>query len=555
LLLIPKYHSVSTFLFQIINYHLRITVMKPTIKKFIKKVLAENPQNLQSLEVVKKSFCSEEKTNFSKNAEIKKVYDEMIKNKEIKPNETLEKLLVTKKIRTLSGVAIVAVLTKPYPCPGKCIYCPDESAMPKSYLSNEPAVMRAILTKFHPYKQTQTRLRALQLNGHITDKIELIVMGGTFSYFPPRYQNWFIKECFRAANDFSRNKMKNKNKSGLEKEKTRNEKATNRIVGLTLETRPDYINQKEVIKFRKLGATRVEIGVQNISDKILQLNKRGHLIKQTAEATQLLKDAGFKINYHLMPGMPGSTPQKDFRMFQTIFSDQRFQPDMIKIYPCVVTKNSEIYRLWKNKKYTPLNNDQTKKLLKKIKSILPGYVRVNRLIRDIPEASIIAGPNISNLRQILQQEGAKCQCIRCREVREDYSLKDKIVLNRIDYPASDGKEIFLQYISPDRKKLYALLRLRILNKKTSQNHFIKALKNAALIREIHTYGKLAKINKSSQQSPQHIGLGKKLMREAEKIARDEFGFNKIAVISGVGVRGYYKKLGYGLKDEYMIKSI
>ena len=528
---------------------------KLTIKKFINKVLTENPQNLQSLEIVKKAFCSEEKTNFAKNAEIKKVYDKMIKNKEIPPNESLKKLLITKKIRTLSGVAVIAVLTKPYPCPGKCIYCPDESAMPKSYLSNEPAVMRAISTKFHPYQQTQSRLRALQINGHITDKIELIVMGGTFSYFPTRYQNWFIKECFRAANDFPKNKLRNKNKSNLKKEKGRNEKVTNRIIGLTLETRPDYINQKEILKFRKLGATRVEIGVQNISDKILKLNQRGHLIKQTEEATRLLKDAGFKINYHLMPGMPGSNVRQDFKMFQKIFSDQRFQPDMVKIYPCVVTKNSEIYKLWKNKKYIPLSNVQTKKLLIKIKSILPEYVRVNRLIRDIPEESIVAGPNISNLRQIIQQQGVKCSCIRCREVRGAYSPKNKIVLDRIDYPASNGTEIFLQYISPSRKKLYALLRLRIPNKKASQNHFIKTLKNSALIREVHTYGKLAEINKFNQQSPQHIGLGKKLVKEAEKIAQKEFNFDKIAVISGVGVRGYYKKLGYRLKDEYMIKSI
>lgn len=528
---------------------------KPTIKKFIKKVLAENPQDVQSLEVVKKSFCSEEKTNFAKNAEIKKVYNEMTKNQEIKPSEVLEKLLITKKIRTLSGVAIVAVLTKPYPCPGKCIYCPDESAMPKSYLSNEPAVMRAILTQFHPYQQTHARLKALQLNGHLTDKIELIVMGGTFSYFPLRYQNWFVKECFRAANDFPKNKLKNTNQSNLEKEKSRNEKTTNRIVGLTLETRPDYIDQKEIIKFRKLGATRVEIGVQHISDKILQLNKRGHLIKETEEATKLLKDAGFKINYHLMPGMPGSSPRQDFEMFQTIFSNQRFQPDMIKIYPCVVTKNAPTYKMWKNKKYSPLTNNQAQKLLIKIKSILPEYVRVNRLIRDIPEESIEAGPNISNLRQMLKQQGVKCNCIRCREIRGTYDLKDKIVLDRIDYPASNGQEIFLQYISPDRKKLYALLRLRILNKKTSQNHYIKPLKNSALIREIHTYGKLAEINKSNRQSPQHIGLGKKLMKEAEKIAKKEYGVDKMAVISGVGVRDYYRKLGYRLKSEYMIKSI
>ncbi len=528
---------------------------KSNIKKFILKALSSPLSDIKSLEKIKKDFAIEEKETFIKNSEINKVYFEMLENGEISSNELFEKLLITKKIRTLSGVAVIAVLTKPSFCPGKCIYCPDEKNMPKSYLSNEPAVMRAIKTDFHPYKQVHSRMKALQLNGHSTEKLEMIVMGGTFSYFTPQYQSWFIKECFRAANDFPRDLLKSKKRTSLEEEKKRNEKTKNRIVGLTLETRQDYITPKEVLKFRRFGATRVEIGVQNLFDDILKKNKRGHLTSATVKATALLRDAGFKINYHMMPGMYGSTPKKDLEMFKTLFSDERFAPDLIKIYPCVVTANSEIFNLWKKGEYKPLTNDQSKILLAKIKAIIPQYTRITRLIRDIPEESIMAGPNISNMRQILQQEKAHCECIRCREVRAEFIMKDEIILNRIDYPASGGKEIFLQYVSPDKMKLYAMLRLRIPPKNNQLAGTIPALLGSALIREVHTFGKLAKIDKMDISSPQHIGLGKKLLAKAEQIAKEEFGFGKIAIISGVGVREYYKKFGYELEDEYMTKKL
>ncbi|MBT3356267.1 tRNA uridine(34) 5-carboxymethylaminomethyl modification radical SAM/GNAT enzyme Elp3 [bacterium] len=528
---------------------------KSNIKKFILKALSAPLSDIKSLEKIKKEFAIEEKEVFIKNAEINKVYFEMIKKGEVRSNETLRKLLITKKIRTLSGVAVIAVLTKPSSCPGKCIYCPSEKNMPKSYLSNEPAVMRAIKTSFHPYKQVHARMRALSLNGHSTDKLELIVMGGTFSHFPPQYQSWFIKECFRAANDFPRNSLQKKGSVSLEKEKSRNEKAKNRIIGLTLETRQDFITPKELLKFRRFGATRVEIGVQTIFDDVLKKNKRGHLTLATTKATALLKNAGFKVNYHLMPGMYGSNVKKDFMMFKTLFSDERFAPDLIKIYPCVVTNNSELFSLWRQGKYTPLTNSQNKQLLKKIKPIIPQYTRITRLIRDIPEESIIAGPNISNMRQILQQEKVHCECIRCREVRDDFTKKDKIILDRIDYKASKGKEIFLQYVSPNKMKLYAMLRLRIPPKNNPLETIIPALSGSALIREVHTFGKLAKIDKTDSSSPQHIGLGRKLLQKAESISKEEFGFEKIAIISGVGVREYYKKFDYKLENEYMTKKL
>jgi len=530
-------------------------------KKFIKEVIRNDLKDQRSLESFKKKFCRdlrETKIKFKilSNTDIRKTYLIMTKEKEITLNPSLEKLLITKKIRTLSGVAVVAVLTKPYPCPGKCIFCPNEGSMPKSYLSNEPAVMRAISTKFHPYAQTQARLKMLRINGHSIEKIETIIMGGTFNYPSKRYQNWFTKECYRALNDYPKNLIKKSRTSSLEIEKKRNETAKQRMVGLTLETRPDYINKKEIENFRKLGATRVELGVQNIFDDVLRINNRGHKVAATIKATLLLKEAGFKINYHIMPGMYGSSPKQDLKMFKVLFNSPSFQPDMLKIYPCVVTKSSGIYHLWKKDIYKPLSNSEIKKLLIKIKKIIPPYVRITRLIRDIPEESIKAGPNISNLRQILHQEKVECNCIRCREIQSNYQIDENIILNRIDYPASEGTEIFLQFTSKDRDKLFALLRLRINNNKTTQEHFLPILKNAALIRELHTYGQSVGLAKKTDSSPQHLGLGTRLMQEAEKIAKEEFNSKKIAVIAGVGVRKYYeKKLGYTLKNEYMTKKL
>jgi elongator complex protein 3 len=549
--------------------------MEKIYDKFIKLAIKRNPQNAEEFLALKKELSGKFKLKMDTNANIREYYEKMIKNRQIKRNLKFEEILQSRKIRTQSGVAVVAVLTKPSDCPGKCLYCPTEKGMPKSYLSNEPAVMRAIDSKFDPYRQVQNRLYALEINGHKTDKIELIVMGGTFSYFPKSYQKKFITECFRAANEYGKrvHPVKSSAKAEVLEEQfnrasKRNEKAKHRIIGLTLETRPDYIDEKEILNFRNLGCTRVELGVQSVFDSVLKKNNRGHDIQKTIEATRLLKDAGFKINYHIMPGLLGSSLKKDYEMFQKLFSDSDFQPDMLKIYPTVVLKNSALYKVWKNtkprsdlrsksatgEKYIPLTDKNFQKLVVKIKNeLIPPYVRISRLVRDVPATSIIAGPTTSNLRQIIAKE-SKCKCIRCREVRAGYIIKEKIILDRIDYAASNGREIFLQYVSPDKKKLFALLRLRI-PENNNRDHFIPALQNAALIREVHTYGKLTEINKTDKTSPQHIGLGKKLMLEAEKIARNEFHINKIVVISGIGVRGYYKKLGYRLKNTYMIKSI
>jgi elongator complex protein 3 len=545
--------------------------MNKVYDNFIKLAIEGLPKTDGDFQQLKKEICYKLQVLPPTNADLRDAYNKLLKNKKIKRSEKLEKILKSRGIRTESGVAVVAVLTKSYPCPGKCLYCPTEKNMPKSYLSNEPAVMRAIKVNFNPYRQVQTRIKSLELNGHNTDKIELIVMGGTFSALPKAYQKKFILECFRACNDYGKKfppkadqpmAEKVKTKKGLLnkyllKEQRKNEKAKHRIIGLTLETRPDYINEKEIINFRNLGCTRVELGVQSVFDLILKKNNRGHNVQETIKATKLLKDAGFKVGYHIMPGLYGSDIKRDYLMFEKLFNSQEFQPDMLKIYPTLVIKGSGLYKVWKDTKprtdlrsksstggkYKPLTDKQFEKFILKVKkNIIPLYVRISRLVRDVPSSSIVAGPIISNIRQLIEKDSA-CQCIRCREVGADYNIKDKIILNRIDYKASDGREIFLQYVSPDKKKLFALLRLRITSQKS------------AIIREVHTYGKLTEISKKDKSSPQHIGLGKKLVAEAEKIAKKEFELNKIVIISGVGVREYYRKLGYSLEDTYMIKKL
>lgn len=519
-------------------------------------VLTEN-----KLSKIKRKAALKFHTSCPTNITILAEYQKLVHQKLIKPNQLIEKSLVTKAVRTSSGVAVVAILTKPYPCPGKCLYCPEEKGMPKSYLSNEPAVMRAILTKFHPYKQVKGRLESLLATGHPIDKIEIIVMGGTFSYFPYQYQNWFIKECFRACNEFYLSIGYYKKLTLLEQQ-TLNEQAKLRIVGLTLETRPDYIHEKEIHQMRKLGATRVELGVQSIYNNILELNQRGHDIATTIQATKLLKEAGFKINYHMMTELPGSSPTKDIAMFKTLFSDDNFQPDMLKIYPCVVVQNAPLYQWLKTGKYTTYTEKQRIKSLVEIKKLIPRYVRITRLIRDIPSTSIIAGNKITNLRQTLynisQQEGWNCQCIRCREIKSKKPIAiNHLQLFREDYEASNGREIFLTFEDKQRKHLYSLLRLRINYNYTNstKKHFLPELTNAAIIREIHTYGKLTPLQTQHHNSPQHLGLGKMLLSEAEKITSLEFKLNKIAIISGVGVREYYRRQGYQLDGTYMIKII
>lgn len=546
--------------------------MKNTIKiKALLELLSLNLNEINSqdkLASLKRQLIKKYQLDNILNSEILEKYQSLIKEKKIKADNIFKDLLTKREIRTLSGIAPVAILTKPYDCPGTCAYCPREKNVPVSYLSNEPAVMRAIRCNYSPYKQSILRLKALEQNGHHPSKIEIIVIGGTFSYLPEKYQYWYILNTFKAVNDYQKLKGKislnflseKKNifkfklkdpysyklsfeeiKKLLKKEEKKNETAKYQIIGLTLETRPDYINERELEKFRELACTRVEIGVQAIDDKVLKINKRGHDIKAVALATKLLKNYGFKVTYHFMPNLPGSNTKLDFKMFKELFSDSRWQPDQIKFYPTVVVKGSLLYQWYKQGKYQAYSDQELQDLIIKCKAVVPPYVRIIRLIRDIPSCSIIAGNKITNLRQIMKQKGVKCNCIRCREVGS--LKKDKISFNIIKYPASEGIEYFLNFESLDKKHLYAFCRLRI-----DENSKIAPV----LIRELHVYGKLVPIG--GKKKIQHSGLGKKLVKEAEKIAKNN-KLNKVAIISGVGVRNYYRKLGYRLDKTYLIKKI
>jgi len=537
--------------------------MKNIHQKILLDIIKARPKDHGQFLILKKKFSGQYGLAPVTNATLIEAWRQ-IKTKNLSPYylTTLLPFFTKRATRTLSGVTPITVLTKPYACPGQCIYCPNEPGMPKSYLSNEPAAQRAKALGFNPAKQTTLRIKALEANGHQVDKIELLILGGCFNAYPKKYQEDFIKKCFIACNHKKTKKQKNKETKNLVRIFKNNETAKYRIIGVTIETRPDLINEDEIKWFRKLGVTRVQLGVQHLDDKILKLVKRGHNTKQTIEATKLLKQAGFKIDYHLMPDLPGSTPQKDLKMFQQLFTDQNFQPDQIKIYPTVVNEYAPLKKWLKSGKYKPYTPYRLIALLAKVKLTVPYYVRINRLIRDIPKESIMAGNKITNLRQFLQNKLKKdkkeCKCIRCREVKENIADFKNAKLFNQKYRASKAIEYFVSFESPKRDQLYSFLRLRINDDK---NIYIPELNNAAIVRELHTYGQLVTVTDRSgkgfiplpvKNSTQHTGFGKKLMKIAEDLTL-KHGLKKIAVISGIGVRPYYRKLGYKLQGTYMVK--
>ena len=485
-------------------------------------------------------------------------YDLLIKEGKIATNPMLRKLLTTKSTRSSSGIVVVSVLTKPYDCPGKCIYCPTEKDVPKSYLSQEPAVMRAIKFDYNPYQQTMNRLNSLKLVGHLVEKVNIRIIGGTFSYYDNSYKEWFIKELFRACNDFEAGESSEL--QTLEESQKINEKAGVRVVEISVETRQDYINTEELLLFRKLGVTKVELGVQSIYDDVLLLNNRGHDVSKTVQATALLRSFGFKVAYQMMLNLPGSSYQRDLQMMQEIFTDSRFMPDHLKIYPLALVKEAQIYQMYLKGEYKPYSVQELTDLLVEIKRNIPYYCRIERVIRDIPASYIVeGGAKISNLRQVVQSEmqkkGYKCNCIRCRESGLSSASRvdpaNEIKMFRTNYMAAEGAEIFLSFESADREILYSILRLRI-NEKSA----VEVLQNCGIIREIHTYGQTVRLGENGKnETTQHTGMGKKLVQEAERIVKEEYGLRKMAVIAGIGVREYFQKRGYAEVDTYMVKSL
>ena len=528
----------------------------------IKELLKLKAKTQKDLSSAKRKISKEYKVLCPSNISLLQSYHNLVLKKRIKKSEQLEELLKTRPVRSLSGIVNVSVLTKPYECPGKCLYCPSETDIPKSYLSGEPAVERAKKLDFDPYLQTQKRIEVLDMSGHNTDKIELRMIGGTWSFYDLKYKIWFVKKCFEAANGQKNKKENLKTKKveelwkELEAVQKKNEKAKYRIIGMSFETRPDYVNLKEIAEIKKLGATKIELGVQSIYDDVLKFNKRGHGIKETIRATELLKKAGFKVAYQMMLNLPKSNIKKDIEMFKELFGNENFKPDSLKIYPCALVKEAPLYKLFLKKEYKPYKERELIETIKTIKKLIPRYVRVERIVRDIPSPLIVeGGAKISNLRQIIDAEMKKekwqCQCIRCREIK-DLKSTEKIYLMREDYNASNGKEIFLSFEDKNRKNLYALLRLRI---NSNNEDVLPVLKDTGIIRELHVYGVAASISKQNS-SVQHKGLGQQLVKEAERIIEKEYKLKKAAIISGVGVRNYYKeKLGYKLKDGYMVKNL
>jgi elongator complex protein 3 len=461
------------------------------------------------------------------------------------------KILRKRSVRSLSGIASITVITKAYPCPGGCIFCPAEPEMPKSYLSNEPAIMRAILNNFDSFRQTRNRLSSLNKTGHRTNKIDVIVSGGTFSFYPHRYQTDFTRGIFNALNGV-------KSRS-LEEAQKINETAENRCIGLSFETRPDHITEEELRRLRRLGCTKIEIGVQSLNDRVLTLNRRGHGIAETKRALQLIRDAAYKVNCHIMPNLYGSTPEIDYEDMVELFLNPAYRPDWLKIYPTMVVPWSQLEAIWKKGLHVPYSDQELIDLMVKVKQVIPEYVRIARLYRDIPSTTITAGSKISNIRQLIQaqmkEQNVTCRCIRCREIKDEKVIFNDLTLNVNEFDASEGREFFITFDDMKRDRLAALLRLRFSSYSLKgKRHFIRELEGAALVREVHTYGEQVEISSREKSASQHIGLGRRMMLKAEEIAKSN-GYKKLAVISGIGVREYYRKLGYELEGTYMLKRL
>lgn len=522
---------------------------------------------------------------------------------EFKFDDNLLEKIQMKPVRTQSGVTTVTVLTKPFPCPGRCIFCPNDVRMPKSYLRDEPGAQRAERNSFDPYLQTFRRLDALKNIGHNVSKVELIILGGTWSYYPENYQIWFIKRCFEALNDFgdglnkvneaigdieqlkfdesdldahtirtqSYNKMISRiaQKSAVKLinqkqiatwdelfvEHKRNETNNCRNVGLVIETRPDNISQAEIIRIRKLGCTKTQIGIQSLNDKVLELNKRGHNVQATEDAFSLLRQAGFKIHGHWMGNLYGSTLEEDIHDYQKLFKTPFFHPDELKIYPCMLIETAELHDYFQKGLWKPYTNSGMLRLLIETIKATPDYCRLTRVVREFSAKDIVDGVKNSNMRQVAELEidksGFKRRDIRSREIKTQEISFEDLNLDIVSYDTYTSTEKFLQYVTKDYK-IAGFLRLSLpLQRK---HPFIKELDGSSIIREIHVYGKSIKIGKKSDGNAQHLGLGTKLIEHAKIITKDS-NYDKIAVISAIGTREYYRKRGFVDGELYQIMKL
>ena len=473
-------------------------------------------------------------------------YRQLTESGEWQPDPALLERIRMKPVRTLSGVTTVTVLTKPYPCPGECIFCPDDARMPKSYLPNEPGARRGLEHAYDPYSQVASRIRALEGVGHPTDKIELLILGGTWSCYPKDYQEGFVRRCFDAMNP--------QQASTLEQAHALNETTLHRNVGLVIETRPDYITPGEITHLRRLGVTKIQMGAQSLDDHILDLNLRGHSTADTHRAAALLRAAGFKIVLHWMPNLLGATLASDRQDFTRLWSD--LCPDEIKIYPTQLLQNTALYEFWQRGEYTPYTTAELVDLIADLKPSIPRYCRVNRVVRDIPSTEVVAGNKRTSLRLDIQQEmarrGTACQCIRCREVRGQRINVAALQLNDQVYTAGGAEEHFLSFVTP-HDRIAGFLRL-CLPGADAPHTGLADLQGAAIIREVHVYGQSLEIGADRQGSAQHAGLGTRLMQRADEVAHAR-GFHRMAVIAAVGTRPYYLERGFERGELYLVKNL
>ncbi len=466
--------------------------------------------------------------------------------------ERLKTVLLKKPVKTASGVAVVALMPKPYACPhGRCTYCPGgvEFNTPNSYTGREPSTVNAIENRYDPKAQITSKIDKLVAYGHDPSKLELVIVGGTFLFMPRNYRAGFIKSCYDALNGFG--------SETLEDAKAANEHAEIRNVGLTLETKPDYCRAEHVDDMLEYGVTRVEIGVQSLQERVYDIVNRGHDFDDVVESFQVSKDAGYKIVAHMMPGLPTMSPQQDIDDFERLFGDPLLKPDMLKIYPSLVLADTPMYDDYKSGDYRPYSDEDMIRVLTEVKKMTPRWVRIMRVQREISPDEILAGPRSGNLRQTvhksLHREGLSCRCIRCREagLTGGETSPDELKMNRIDYESSGGEEVFLSYDDAG-DRIYGFLRLR----RPSQGaHRDEVTEGSTIVRELHVYGRSLQLGRRDRDGIQHAGLGRRLMGEAERISREEMDAKKILVISAVGTREYYRRLGYALEGPYMAKGL
>lgn len=455
--------------------------------------------------------------------------------------------LQMKPVRTGSGVAPVAVLTKPHLCPAACIFCPSEPGMPRSYLHDEPGGLRGVQGAFDPYRQVAGRLASFESIGHSTDKVELLILGGTWSSYPHDYQEWFGQRCLDAMNG--------QDSVTLEEAQERNEGAAHRQVGLVIETRPDWVTADELRRLRRLGVTKVQMGAQSLDDRILRLNRRGHDVAATRQAVRLLRLSGFKIHLHWMPNLLGATPESDLADFQRLWDDPAMRPDELKIYPTALLKNTALYKEWLGGAYQPYEPSTLIDLIIACKQMAPPYCRLSRIVRDIPARHIVAGNRISSLRQDVQRtmarRGLPCACIRCREIRRQPTALQALDLHRLTYETDATREVFLSYDTQEGK-LAGFLRLSLPLERQAPAALFAELAGCAMIREVHVYGPSLELERDSAGEAQHLGLGQRLVAEAVEIARSQ-GYESLAVIAAIGTRAYYRRLGFEGRGLYMVR--